>query len=263
MQRYIHYFITAILLSVFFLSCKDAKKKETNNTENPAQETSSSSSKSQKGDTYLLTFEFKTNLEGTLKPAGHMKWYVSEKAFRSEMEMKVMGQEMKMQVLGFPDKPNESILLNDADKTYSIINSDELEENLGMGDFSKYQKETIEIVGEEKMSGYASTHVRVTTQIDMPGMSGVLGDEASTVSNYWMSKKVPGYSIIEKIMKKNPKILGANKGTEAIYKHGIPVKQIDSEKDVESMVVELISAEKTKISKEKFEIPKGYTEIED
>lgn len=259
MQSNISYFIALMLISASFLSCKDAKNETTKTTGTTTQE-SSRASNSQKGNTYVLTFEYKANLEGTLEKIGDMKWYVSEKAFRSEMEMKVMGQEMNMNVLTFTDKPNESILLNDEVKTYSIINPDELAESFAMGDFSKYQEETTKIIGEEKMNGYASTHVEVTTNINMPGMSG---NEVSTVSNYWLSKDVPGYAILEKFLEKNPKMLGADKGIEDIYKHGIPVKQIDSEQGVESMVFELISAEKTEVSKEKFEIPGEYTEIED
>src|SRR3546814_372149 len=107
------YFISAIASVVLFstVACSNAPNKAV--TED--QQTNSDNRSSD--EDVLLVYQIKYKQEGDLKKAGEMKLYLSGDAVRSEMDMQLFGQAMKMTMLGNADDPNKTIMLNPENKT--------------------------------------------------------------------------------------------------------------------------------------------------
>src|SRR5690606_26042543 len=117
-----------------------------------------------------------------------------------------MGREMKLVTMALKSNPEQSIILNEEGKSYAIRTAEELAE--GMVPMAQFQKVEVDVVGEEKIKDYNCTHIVITTKMDIPGAEKMMGGSAgATKVDMWLTKDIPGYDIISKYMKANPKMM--------------------------------------------------------
>lgn len=195
-----------------------------------------------------------------MQSAGSIKIYFSGGAVRSEMDMHIMGQPMKMVMLARADHPDETLLLNTEKKTYSKMDMRGIADNEAVKKMQDMQKDSLTVVGKEQVNGYACTHVNVVTTVEISSaLSGILGDSGKTVTQYWLTKDIPGYEQYQKMLESSPELLSGS--TADIYQYGIPVKQVTLESGEATMSMELKSLDQQDIPDSKFEIPHDYTEV--
>lgn len=245
----------ALLFLCSFASCSNSSNKEEHTKSQEAGNVEKSS-----GEDAIMVYQI--NYKGTegMQSAGNIKIYFSDDAIRSEMDMHIMGQPMKMIMLARADHPNETLLLNTEEKTYSKMDISGIANNEAVKKMQDMQKDSLTVVGEEQVNGYACTHVNVVTTVEISSaLSGILGDSGKTVTKYWLTKDIPGYEQYQKMLESNPELLSGS--TADIYQYGIPVKQVTLESGEATMSMELKSLEQQDIPDSKFEIPDGYTEV--
>ncbi len=210
-------------------------------------------------DEMLLVYQFKINEGDGLKPAGKTKLYLSGDAIRSETEMQLFGQTTKMVMLANTDDPNKTILLDTEKKTYSKMDINEFADDKMVKQMQDMQKDSLVVVGEEKLNGYNCTKINIVTTLNIStAMAGIVGGEGKSVTQYWVTKDIPGYEKFKKLLESQPKIF--NGSTAEIYQYGIPIKQVILESGEVNMVMELESIEQQSIPDSKFEIPSDYQE---
>lgn len=249
-------FIAAFALLFLYsaVGCSNSSNKE--RTE--GQETSSVEKAS--GEDVILVYQIEYKGEEGLKPAGNIKLYFSDGAVRSEMDMQIMGQRMKMTMLGHTDHPHETLMLNVEEKTYSKMDVGGIADNATVQMMQDMQKDSLIVVGEEQVNGYTCTRVNVVTTVEIPSALGdIIGDDGKTVTQYWLTKDIPGYEQYQKMLESSPELLSGS--TADIYQYGIPVKQVTFESGEINMIMELKSLDQQDIPDSKFEIPDGYTEV--
>lgn len=248
-------FIAALALLFLFSSagCSNSSSKEGAD----GQETSSVERSS--GEDVILVYQIKYKGEEGLKPAGSIKLYFSDGAVRSEMDMQTQGQPMKMTMLGNADNPNETLILNTEKKTYSKMDLGGIADNETVKKMQEMQKDSLVVVGEEQINGYACTQVNMVTTVEIPSaLGGIIGGDDKTITQYWMTKDIPGYENYQRLLESRPELFSGSAAD--IYQYGIPVKQVTLESGEINMIMELKSVEQQDIPDSKFEIPDDYKE---
>lgn len=236
------------------IACNSVSNQEDENNENQQTETTNKPS----GNELFLMYEITAEVNGSLQPSGNANLYIADKAIRSEMNMRIQGQEMNMVMLANANEPNKTILLNAESKTYSKMDVGEFSDDPMMKEMQEMQKDSLVVVGETEMNGYHCTQVNVITTLNMPsGLANLVGG-GETVTEYWLTKDIPGYEKIQKLLISQPKML--NGSNAEIYQYGIPVKHVMKEDGKVNMVMELKTAEQKDIPDSKFEIPNDYKE---
>lgn len=236
------------------IACSSVSNQEDENKENQQTETTN---KPSRNDLFFM-YEITAGVNGGLQPSGNANLYISDKAIRSEMNMRIQGMEMNMVMLANANEPNKTILLNAESKTYSKMDVSEFSDNPMMKKMQEMQKDSLVVVGETETNGYHCTQVNVITTLNMSSGLANLAGGGETITEYWLTKDIPGYEKIQRLLKSQPKML--NGSNAEIYQYGIPVKYVIKEDGKVNMVMELKTAEQKDIPDSKFEIPDDYKE---
>jgi Domain of unknown function (DUF4412) len=163
---------------------------------------------------------------------------------------------MPMVLIGHSNKPDESIIIDDSAKTYMIHHIDTADLNAGFKTES-----TVTKVGEEKILGYNSVHVKVISNKKIGGFY----NETDTI-NIWRSEDVPMQANVKALMAQFESRTGsfmysketANK-LRQMGCEGFLVKLTMNGKDF-SMVMQLTKIEHRNLPADFFQIPVGYKE---
>lgn len=248
-------FLLALGLLFVMAGCNEATSQNTGTdtgTEAVLDEVKEKTSE-KSGDTYLYTYKLTTQGMGS-----DTKIYISDHGMRSEMSMKMMGREMNLVTLALKSNPGQSVILNEKEKSYAIRTAEDLAGDIGQ--MAQFQKTTVEVIGKEKVKDFNCTHIIITTKMNIPGADKMLGDNgnAGTKQDMWLTKDISGYDLIAKYMEANPKMMNIDVESAKIAQYGVPVKQVSREEGVGDIINELVSVEKVNVSKDKFDIPKGF-----
>lgn len=245
----------ALLFLCSFVSCSNSSNSEGHTESQEASNTERSS-----GEDVTLVYQVQYKGEEGLTSAGSIKIYFSDGAVRSEMDMHIMGQSMKMTMLGNASTPNETLILNDEKKTYSKMNIPGMADNEMVKKMQDMQKDSLIVVGEEQINGYACTQVNIVTSTEIPSALGdIIGDDGKTTTQYWLTKDIPGYERYQRLLESSPELFSGS--TADIYRYGIPVKQVTLESGEITMIMAIESLEQQDIPDSKFEIPDDYKEV--
>ncbi len=190
--------------------------------------------------------------------------YVSSKGdmrveMHSDMSFKGHKSPIPMVLIGHSNKPDESIIIDDSAKTYTVHHIDTADLNTGMKTES-----TVSKVGEEKVLGYECVHAKVISNKKI----GNFYNETDTI-NVWRSKEVPMQSGVKELFAQFEARTGSymySKETAAKLKQmgceGFLVKLTMNGKNI-SMVMQLTKAEHRNLASSLFQIPAGYKEVKD
>lgn len=190
-----------------------------------------------------------------------MKMYVSSGGgMRVEMNMENSAMQGKgpraMVIIGHSDKPNESISIDDAAKTYSINHFTDNDFNTG-----EKIKSTATKIGEEKILGFNSVHARIISNKSI----GSFYSDIDTV-DLWRSNDVPLQASVKELMDKFDSRSGM-----ALYSADISnqLKQMGCEGFMTKVEIHskkssttelLIKVEHRDLPANMFQIPAGYKE---
>jgi hypothetical protein len=249
---------SAIIFSAFLLSACSGNTTANTNKDSVSQTSSSSSSGSGDDMYYELTT---TSTAKNLRMNGITKMYVSSKGdMRVEMNfinsMSPGKNADPIVIIGHSDRPDESILVDDSAKTYSInhINPDEL--NSG-----EKTQSTAKKISEEKILGFNCVHAQIISTKKI----GNFFSETDTI-DLWRSNDVPMQANVKDLFDKFQSRTGNfmyTPETEAQLKamgcEGFMTKMEMRNKNV-SMTMQLTKAEHRSLSADMFQVPAGYTE---
>jgi hypothetical protein len=159
-------------------------------------------------------------------------------------------------IIGHSDKPDESISIDGSTKTYSI-------NHFKPEDFNTGQKitSTVTKIGEEKILGFNSVHVRIISNKSM----GSFYNSVDTI-DIWRSKDVTMQASVKDLMSQFESRTGnfmySKEVTDQLKQmgcEGFMVKMKMGSKDV-SMIFQLTKVEHRDLPSSMFQIPAGYTE---
>ncbi len=159
-------------------------------------------------------------------------------------------------IIGHSDKPDESISIDDSTKTYSII-------HFNPEDFDTGEKitSTVTKIGEEKILGFNSVHVRIISNKSM----GSFYNSVDTI-DIWRSDDVPVQATVKNLMSQFESRTGnfmySKEITDQLKQmgcEGFMVKMEMGSKDV-STIYQLTKVEHRNLPSSMFQIPAGYTE---
>lgn len=251
-------FFFTVLLATMGFACKSESGSDKEDRKiSPKVKTSA------QANSYHYSYSFKMSQPGSdeLDSPGLSEMFLSEQAVRSESNFEVMGQKVNMTMLIKANEPKKVIMLKDENKSYSIINSDDLKMGGAITEkIDKMYNDSISVLGTEKMNGYDCTHIKIVTTVNAPESVKKMVGHDSSVQEYWVSEEVPGSSMFNSWIKSQPKIMRST--NSKVYEYGIPVKMISKDGDAVNMVMELEEAKGINQDKSLFEIPSGYTKKE-
>ncbi|MFI5186172.1 MAG: DUF4412 domain-containing protein [Chitinophagales bacterium] len=192
-----------------------------------------------------------------------MKMYVSSNgSMRVEMDMENSAIKGKgpgtMVIIGHSDKPNESISIDDAAKTYSVNHFTDSDFNTG-----EKIKSTATKIGEEKILSFNSVHARIISNKSI----GSFYSNIDTL-DLWRSNDVPLQASVKELMDKfNSKGMAlysadvANQLTQMGCEGFMTKMEIHSKNSSTAEV--LVKAEHRDLPASMFQIPPGYKEDKD
>ncbi len=252
MQRF-KIFSAIIFSACLFFACTGSTSNNTDTSNNSAAAATSGS-----GDDYY--YEITTATSGkSMNINGIIKMYVSSKgAIRSEMNITNSASDKSAPIvlIGSADKPNESILLDDSAKTFTVNHIDS-------GDFNNINKvqSTVTKIGEEKVLGFNCVHARIISNKTM----GSFFSSTDTI-DLWKSNDVPMQPSVKNLMSQFESRTGntmyspeAETQLTQMGCTGFLVKLAMKSKDV-AMTMQLTKAQRKDLDAALFKIPAGYTE---
>ena len=194
--------------------------------------------------------EMKMNIAGRDGMAGDgtMKIAVGEAGSRSDMNLHMPQMDMKLSVLFKNDTPDKVYHLNEANKTYAVIDLAKAREMAG-----KYQdktKYTVQKLGEETILGYLTQHVLVTHQ--------------NATNEMWTTKDLFDYATFSRMQVRQGGRAGSGEGMIKALKDagvdGVPLKSIAHTEDGGTATIEVTKIAKTALPSSTFELPADYTQ---
>ena len=250
------------LLSLFIVStlllfaCSGSTKQ---NSAKDADTTAKSSASGSGDDMY---YELTTTASGKdMSINGVTKMFISSKGdMRSEMNMvssfKGNKNAVPIIVIAHSNKPDESIIIDDSAKTYSINHIDR-----GDLDTKEKTESTVTKVGEEKILGFNCVHAKIVSKRSI----GNFYSMADTV-DIWRSSEVPMQSHVKDLMNQLESRTGNFMYSKEVKDQlkqigcvGFMVKTEIRNKNALT-VMELTKVERRDLPASMFEIPAGYTE---
>lgn len=159
------------------------------------------------------TIDYKMTMSGRGQSSvSTSKMQFSAGKVRMETNLAMQGMSHKQVMLMLPDKPNTMIMLNEASKTYTEVNTNSASKDANLG------KVTVKVIGKEKMQNLNCTHIVVTmsnrpmdmwTTKDIAGYEGMMGYWKSSMSGgndqmYNELKKAGAEGFVVKTELKNP-----------------------------------------------------------
>jgi hypothetical protein len=206
-----------------------------------------------------------TTVAHSMNMSGYVKLYISAGGgVRSEMDISNPAAKKDnsgpIVSIASKDKPNQSIFVDDAKKTYSI-NIIDTSGSSGSGDDPFKLVSTVTKVGEEKIMGFNSVHTRTISTKHL----GPLGNMTDTI-DLWNSPDVPLAPFFRHYMDKNMSKSWTTLMTPAAADQvkqmggtGFMLKMQSGSKDA-GILMELTKIQKGDFPKSMFEIPAGYKE---
>lgn len=196
-------------------------------------------------------FEGVLTMKTTVPASGTVdtKTFIAKEGVRSEAtpNMKGMPAGVTTVALSFADTPQLVYILNEADKSYMVIDTGKaLKEAAAQGFADPFKDAKIETVGKETVNGYACTHVKITS--------------GSNVMDMWVSKDVidsATYDRMQSASEKNTPDL--TNRLRAAGADGFPVKTVIVPGNV---TTELVKVEKQDVDASLFKIPEDYKKTE-
>ena len=177
-MKYIKIFAAILLSPICFLSCK---------SNNSASSGSISDITSGSGkDIYI---EMTSDSKGEhIQMQNLIKMYLSDNGkARVEMDILKEGKYTTAMVsIGDANVPNQSTLLDDSAKTYSINHIDTADLHLGDGSNTKY---AVSKIGQEQIAGFNCTHARIIANKNYNGVASFMNSIDTT--DLWLSPDVP------------------------------------------------------------------------
>ncbi len=179
---------------------------------------------------------------------GTAKVAVGKAGTRSVMDMQMGEMGMKMDILVKNDDPTKIYRINEGSKTYTIMNVPQ-GANAEAKDDAKY---TVEKLGEEKILGYNTQHVKVTR-------NGV-------PTELWTSKDVLDYATFSKLQSgpanRRMHLEGMNKALKDAGAEGMPLRSVMNTEEGAKATMEVTKITKESVPADTFAIPAGYTQSE-
>ncbi|NTV92410.1 MAG: DUF4412 domain-containing protein [Chlorobiaceae bacterium] len=200
---------------------------------------------------FAQPFEGVLTMKTTIPEAGstEMKLFFAKEGVRTETSSNIKGMAsgMHMVMLSPSKTPNLLYLLNENEKTYTVIDTDEMKKAVeGMKDSEGKDDAIIENLGKETMNGYSCTHVRIT--------------RGKNVMEMWVSKDILDYFTYARMQsakeKDMPKFAQRMKDAGV---EGFPVKILQNQSGI---VTELVNVDKQNLDASLFEVPPGYVKTE-
>jgi hypothetical protein len=251
-MQYLKLFSTALFSGLILLACSGTTANKSDDVSDPAGDSGAGKD---------MFYEYASTSTGkNLSIRTDMKMYVSSNGgMRVEMNMQNSAMQRKvpgtMIIIGHPDKPNESISIDDAAKTYSINHFTDNDFNTG-----EKIRSTATKIGEEKILGFNSVHARIISNKS----SGNFYSDIDTV-DLWRSNDVPLPASVKDLIDK------FNSKGMAMYSADIAnqLKQMGCEGFMTKMEIHgkrssmtevLVKAEHRDLPASMFQIPAGYKE---
>src|SRR6185437_13223260 len=150
-------------------------------------------------------------------------------------------------LIGRMQQPHYSIILDDANKEYSLNVIDTALIN------SMHQNYKVTKLGNETVNGYNCTHAKLVSTMG----SGMF--KTSSTEDIWTSTEVPGYDMVKKATLQQNITPAMMKALNDAGCGGFFVKMASSDKHY-SMTMQLAKASKQSFPASMFKIPGGYTE---
>lgn len=181
--------------------------------------------------------------------AGSARISVGKGGVRSEMNVENRDMPMKMTMLMKAKEPDVAYSLDEASKTYGVIDIKASREMTKRQTPAKY---TAKKLGKEKVGGWDTVHAEVV-------------DDRGTKIDVWTSKEILDIDAMARVMgPQAPADEGLMKALKDIGADGFFVKLVHKQSGApsESMTMELVKVEKRSLPASTFEIPAGYTKRE-
>lgn len=187
---------------------------------------------------------------------GTMKAWYQDGNTRSQLQMEMPAGSGRMPGMGnmvmllLKDQPDKTFMLDEKNKTYF-----EMPKRRGREDPESQEEDfDITVLGNEKIGGYNSVHIRAVRKTGGP----------KAEMEWWISREVPGYQEMQdfRVRQFNTKFM--YKALKAKGIEGFPVKILTTGqgRDAErSMEMELVKAEIMDIPESRFSLD-GYTRKE-
>lgn len=188
---------------------------------------------------------------------GNAKAFVSKAATRTELEMQVgkgqaagMPAGMKMVMLMKLANPDVVYSINDAQKTYAVIDTKKMRDQ--MPGKEKEPKYSVKKIGSDTVAGYACEKVLITS--DQPKS---METEACVAKEAF-----GGSSWYQSMMRNQQGGAGTWKAMKDAGIEGFPVRTVMREKGKPEVLatMEVVKIEKKALPSSLFEIPAGYKE---
>ena len=198
---------------------------------------------------YEYSIESHTKERGTVNSTSKM-YLTNNGEGRSEMNLAaMMGAKngSPLIVIGRMQQPHYSIIVDDANKEYSLNVIDTAFIN------SVREKYQATKVGNETVNGYNCTHAKLVSTTG----SGMF--KSTSTEDIWTSTDVPGYDMVKKATLQQNITPGMMKALNDAGCGGFFVKMTSSDKHY-SMTMQLAKAEKQSFPASMFKIPSGYSE---
>ncbi len=196
-------------------------------------------------------FEGILTMQTTIPEAGSTdtRLFIAKEGVRTEStsHMKNMPSDIKMVIISPSDTPNLVYLINTAQKSWSVINTDAMKKDMAATEKSdSYNNAKIENLGKEPVNGYNCTHVRIT--------------HGESVMEMWVSKEILDYFTYARMQSAS----GSNmpelaRRMKAAGLDGFPVKIWHRQANI---ITELTKVEKHGLDASLFKVPAGFTKNE-
>jgi len=253
------------LLSLFILSAVFLFACSGNTTQNSGKDTATPTTPSASGSGDDMYYELTTTASGKdMSINGVTKMFISSKGnMRSEMNMissfKGNKNAEPIIVIAHSSKPDESIIIDDSAKTYSINHIDR-----GDLDTKEKTESTVTKVGEEKILGFNCVHARIISKRSIGNFYSMV----DTV-DIWKSSEVPMQSDVKDLMNQFESRTGNFMYSKEVWDQlkqmgcvGFMVKTEIRNKDA-STEMQLTKVEHRNLPASMFEIPAEYKEVKD
>lgn len=253
-MKYIKIFAAILLSLICFLSCNS------NSSNTPGSNTPISTGSGK--DTYI---EMTGNTKGDkMQMKTLTKLFLADNGkVRMEMGLLRDGKYTTTMVsVGDANTPNQSILLDDSTKTYSINHIDTAGLNMSDGSNTKF---AVSKIGQEQIAGFNCTHARIIASKNYNGPASFMNSVDTT--DLWLSPDVPIPSPEKKYME-----MSTSKMSGALFNPDVAnqLKQMGCEgfmvrfdmhsKDVAS-TNQIIKVTRQDFPASMFEVPQGYKQI--
>ena len=199
----------------------------------------------------LQPFEGVLTMQTTIPEAGttETKLFIAKQGVRTESSshMKNMPSDIQMVIISPSETPNLVYLVNTAQKSYSVIDTDAMKKDVADAAKSDgYNNAKIENLGKEQVNGYNCTHVRIT--------------HGESVMEMWVSKDILDYFTYARMQSSNDKNMPElAKRMKAEGLDGFPVKIWHKQANI---TTELTKVDKHGLEASLFKVPEGYTKTE-